>query len=303
VPKTSRAVVMRRTGGPGVLAVEERALAPLGPDDVRLRMLAAAVNHSDLEIRAGNWPLRREPAFPYVPGLEVVGDVVEVGAGVSGFAVGQRAWTAMQGLGGVRAERDGGYADHVTVAASVLAPLPLDVDAVAFATLGLSGVTVIEAVRALGDVDGKRVLVAGASGSVGTIAVAILRAMGAHVVALERRSAPPAPGSVDAVLDCVAGPLFAQLVSALVAGGRYCIVGAVAGGDVTFDVWSLLDGRSLTGYSSESLDGPTLSRATRDLLDLKLGVLDVTVLPLSDAARAHERLETRTVRGRVVLVP
>jgi NADPH2:quinone reductase len=46
------------------------------------------VNHSDLEIRSGNWPIRREPKFPYVPGLEVVGDVVEVAG--SGRAVGVR---------------------------------------------------------------------------------------------------------------------------------------------------------------------------------------------------------------------
>src|SRR5688500_11028010 len=112
--RTSFAVVMRRTGPPEVLQWEEVALRPLAPGEVRLRTLAAAVNHSDLEIRAGNWPIRREPCFPYVPGLEVVGEVVEVGADVVGFATGDRAWTMMQGLGGVRAERDGGHAEHVT---------------------------------------------------------------------------------------------------------------------------------------------------------------------------------------------
>ncbi len=110
----SRAVVMRRTGPPEVLAVEEVTLSPLARGQVRLRALASAVNHSDLEIRAGNWPIRREQRFPYVPGLEVVGEVVEVAPDVRGLAVGDRAWTVMQGLGGVRAERDGGYAEHVT---------------------------------------------------------------------------------------------------------------------------------------------------------------------------------------------
>ena len=129
----SRAVVMRRTGPPEVLAIEEVALAPLTRGEVRLRMLASAINHSDLEIRAGNWPIRREQRFPYVPGLEVVGEVVEVAPDVREFAVGDRAWTTMQGLGGVRAERNGGYAEHVTVAAGVLAPLPADLDPVAFA--------------------------------------------------------------------------------------------------------------------------------------------------------------------------
>ena len=120
----SRAVVMRRTGPPEVLTIEDVALAPLTRGEVRLRVLASAINHSDLEIRAGNWPIRREPRFPYVPGLEVVGEVVEAAPDVRELAVGDRAWTTMQGLGGVRAERDGGYAEHVTVAAGVLAPLP-----------------------------------------------------------------------------------------------------------------------------------------------------------------------------------
>lgn len=121
MPTIARAIVMRRTGGPEVLAVEEVSLAPLAPGEARLRALASAVNHSDLEVRAGNWPIRREPRFPYVPGLEVVGEVVEVADDVRAFAVGDRAWTTMQGLGGVRAERDGGYAEYVTVAADALA--------------------------------------------------------------------------------------------------------------------------------------------------------------------------------------
>jgi len=57
-------------------------LAALQPDEIRLRGIASAINHSDLEIRAGNWPIRRAEPFPYTPGLEVVGEVVEVGSGV-----------------------------------------------------------------------------------------------------------------------------------------------------------------------------------------------------------------------------
>src|SRR2546423_5165778 len=299
----SRAIVMRRTGPPDVLAIEDVALAPLAAGEVRLRALASAVNHSDLEIRAGNWAIRREPRFPYVPGLEVVGEIVEAAPDVRALAIGDRAWTTMQGLGGVRAERDGGYAEYVTVAAGVLAPLPADVDPVQFAAIGLAGVTAFEGLRRLGALDGKTLVVAGASGGVGAVGVETGRALGATVVALERSSPAPPPGSADAVLDGVAGPLFPTLVAALRAGGRYCVIGAAAGGDVAFDVWSLLDGRSLTGYSTEELDGAALAAATRALLDLRLPSPPTTVLPLAEAARAHALLERRAVRGRVVLVP
>lgn len=297
-----RAIVMRQTGLPEVLKLEDWPHASLAPGEVRLRALASAVNHSDLEIRAGNWAIRREPRFPYVPGLEVVGDVAEVAADVTDFAVGDRAWTMMQGLGGVRAERPGGYAEYVTVAAAALAPLPVATDPLKFATMGLAGVTALQALRKLGPLSGKALIVSGASGGVGSIATDIGRARGAEIIALDRGSPAPAPGTADAVLDTVAGPLFEPLVNALRANGRYCIIGAVAGGAVHFDAWSLLDGRTLTGYTTEDVSGEDLRSATRELLDLNLTVPAPTVLPLAEAARAHALLEQRAVRGRVVLV-
>jgi NADPH2:quinone reductase len=298
----SHAVVMRRTGPPEVLALEDVELAPLRAGEIRLRALASAVNHSDLEIRAGNWNIRRDPKFPYVPGLEVVGEVIEAAAGVTDVRVGDRVWTMMQGLGGVRAERDGGYAEHVTIAASAVAPLPRDVDPVAFATIGLAGVTAHGGMRTLGPLAGRTLVVTGAAGGVGAAALLLGRAAGANVVALGRDDPPPAPRTADAVLDVVAGPLFPTLVGALRHGGRYCLVGAIAGGDVRFDAWSLLDSLTLTGYSTEDLDGDGLRAATRALLAAKLAPVPHVVLPLAEAARAHAMLERRDVKGRIVLV-
>src|SRR5262245_14228008 len=100
-----RRVVMRRYGAPEVLAIEEASLVPLAEDEARVKMIASAINHSDLEIRSGNWPILRETPFPYVPGLEIIGEIVELGRAVRTFNIGDRAWTMMQGFGGVRAER------------------------------------------------------------------------------------------------------------------------------------------------------------------------------------------------------
>jgi NADPH2:quinone reductase len=294
---------MRSTGEPSVLVLEDVELPPLRAGEIRIRSLASAVNHSDLEIRAGNWPIRRDPKFPYIPGLEVVGEVIEIAPGVAEVRVGDRVWTMMQGLGGVRAERDGGYAEYVTVAASVVAPLPEDVDPVAFATIGLAGVTAYEALERLGTLAGRTLIVTGPSGGVGAAAVLLGRAAGANVVALHRHAPPPAPKSADAVLDVVAGALFPSLIAALRHGGRYCLVGAIAGGNVQFDAWSLLESLILTGYSTEDLDGEALRAATRALLDRKLPPVEHIVLPLAEAARAHAMLERREVQGRIVLVP
>jgi NADPH2:quinone reductase len=209
----------------------------------------------------------------------------------------------MQGLGGVRAERDGGYAEYVTVSASAVAPLPEDADPIAFAAVGLAGVTAYQGLQTLGALAKKTLVVTGPKGGVGSVAVMLGRAAGAEVVEVERGSAPPAPKSADAVLDVVAGPLFPALIASLRRGGRYCIVGALTGGDVKLDVWSLLGDLTLTGYSTENLDGEGLRAATRALLALELPPVQHTVVPLLDAARAHELLEGREVRGRVVLVP
>jgi NADPH2:quinone reductase len=299
----ARAIVMRRTGGPDVLVEEEVELAPIRAGEIRVRALASAVNHSDLEIRAGNWPIRREPRFPYVPGLEVVGDVVEVAAGVHGIRVGDRVWTSMQGLGGVRAERDGGYAEYVTVSEAAVARLPVEIDAVAFAAIGLAGITAFHGLQRLGPLPGRAIVVTGAQGGVGSVAVPLARAAGANVLTLDRGAPTPAPRSVDGVLDVVAGPRFPSLVGALRHRGIYCLVGAVGGGEVTFDAWSLLDAITLTGYSTEDLDGPGLRAATRAVLALALPPIAHLALPLEQACRAHDLLERREVQGRVVLVP
>ena len=292
-----KAIVMRSLGGPEVLRLEDKELAPLQPGEVRLRMLAAAVNHSDLDIRTGYSRIRRTPQFPYVPGLEIVGEIVE------GDDVGQRVWTTMQGFGGVRAERDGGYAEMATVSESALAALPNDLDPIRFAALGLAGVTAYEAMRRIGDVHGKTLLVTGANGGVGAAALQIARRLGATAIGLDRTSAPPAAASADGILDVVGGAMFPHLVAALRPHAVYCAIGATASADVTLDLWSLLDGRSLTGYSSEDLDGDALRRATTALLAMQLEPPPHTVVPLAEAARAHELLESRAVRGRIVLVP
>jgi NADPH2:quinone reductase len=305
---------MRSFGGPEVLALEEVTLAPLGPTEVRLRMLAAPVNHSDLEIRTGAWKIRCADPLSYVPGLEVVGEIVEVGSQADA-RIGDRAITMMQGLGGVRAERPGGYQELVTVDLSAIAVLPHDADPLATAALGLAAVTAHQALARCG---GPRIAVLGASGGVGSAAVAIAAARGQHVIAVARsadaasylrdlgaadvvRDASELP-RVDGVVDAIAGPAFEPALAALDDGGRYCMVGAMAGDRVAFSVWELFRALTVTGYSSESLDGPSLRAAIGDVLALRVRPPTWTTLPLARAAEAHRMLEAGGVRGRVLLV-
>ena len=322
---TTRAIVMRSFGDPDVLRVEELPLPPLGPTELRIRMIAAAVNHSDLEVRTGAWKIRRAEPFPYVPGLEVLGEISEVGAQVRAELLGKRAITMMQGLGGVRAERAGGYQHDVTVGVDSIAIVPSEVDPLAAASLGLAAVTAHQGLARLGPLDQRTLVVTGASGGVGSAACALGVAAGARVIAIVRSAAHAeylqalgvsriltsaaelAPASVDAALDSVAGPLFAPVVAALTDGGRYCMLGAMGGDQAAFSAWELLRGISLTGYSSETLDGAALRAACSDLFPRvmrgELAAPAYETMPLSAAAEAHRRIEARGVKGRILLVP
>jgi NADPH2:quinone reductase len=134
-PDEPYSVQMRGYGPPDVLIVAPLNRAPLGRGEVRIRTLAAAINHTDLEIRSGNWPIRKADPFPYVPGVEAVGEIEAVGDDVRGVRPGDRVITMMQGLGGVRGERPGGYSTHVTVDADSVASFPADIDPLLMAAL------------------------------------------------------------------------------------------------------------------------------------------------------------------------
>lgn len=326
---TAHSIQMTAYGAPGVLVWAAVDLPPLRPDEVRIRTIAAAVNFTDLEIRAGHWPIRKPDPFPYTPGVEVVGEIAEIGSQVTSLVPGERVMTMMQGLGGVRGERPGGYAQYVTVAAEAVAPTGPVVDPCVMAAFGLGGVTAFEGLLRLGPLAGRQVMVTGAAGGVGSAAVTLAKAQGATVTGIVTRAAQAeyvrslgaddiivcprgAPADfgaarVDGILDTVGAPLFAQCLGALNPGGTLSLVGAVGGSDVRFDLWDLIRPVTLTGYSSESLDGAALRRAVAALAgwiaDGTLTPPRFQTLPLTEAARAHALLEGRGVTGRVLLVP
>lgn len=323
------AICMWEYGSPDVLIYRPVPLLPLCAGEVRIQTIAATVNHTDLKIRAGIWPVKKSNPFPYTPGVEVVGRITEIGPAVSDWVVGQTVITMMQGLGGVRAQRPGGYAEFVTVDAAVLALVPPSVNPLAMAALGLVAVTALEGLRRLGPLEGRRVLVTGAAGGVGSAAIAIARVLGASVVGIVSRSEQAQyvrelgaeeviviakgrvpelpPASVDAVLDCVGGAVFGACILALRDKGTLALVGAVGGADVAFDAWQLIRPVTLTGYSTETLDGPALRIAVASLSGwLENGAIacpQYKKVALEHAAQAHQILDQSGVSDRVLLIP
>jgi len=327
---TEHAIEIDRYGGPEELRWREVEREPPGDGEIRIRTLFAAVNRADLEIRSGRWPVQQSEPFPYTPGLEVVGQVDAVGSAVDTVRSGDRVITMMQRLGGIHGERPGGYGEYVTVAADTVATLPPDVDAEHVAALGLVAVTAAEGLRRLELRPGARVVIHGASGGVGSVAVAMAGARGAQVIAVLPRTgkddyvrelgastvvhldeggvvAALGNRSVDAVLETTGARTFADSVAVLRRGGRLCLVGALTGDQLALSAWDLIQELQLTGWSSENLTGPVLREHIAQIVEhVRSGRLQPPAIhrfDMPDAAAAHAQLERGELSGRALLVP
>ncbi len=323
-----RAVVLNGYGPPELLRLEKVRRPTLRADEVRVRVLAAGVNRTDIEIRAGNWPIQKPQPFPYIPGVEVVGRVIEIGGGVKTLRQGDAVISMMMGMGGVRAERPGGYQEEVALRAADCALLSVDIDLFDIATIGLAGVTALAGFDFVGAGPDRRVLVTGAGGGVGSCAVSLGKALGTSIVAVTRDrrkadalarlgadevvvappgEAPPQLPVVTGVVDLVGGAMFGQLVKALSPGGKLCFLGGTAGDAVSFSASSLMEGISMGGWSSEVLDGAALRSAVGRLTSLmRRGTLSAppaAKFALADAPAAHHAVQRDEHIGRVLLLP
>ena len=303
-----RAMVVRRFGGPEVLESVEVPVPEPGPGQVRIRVAAAAVNPVDLATRAGILT-----TAGVIPPREVLGlgwDVAGVVEAGSGF----RAGDAVIGLRDRIAAPLGAYAEQIVLDAAAVAPAPAGFSPAEASTLPLNALTAAQALD-LVETTGT-VLVTGAAGAVGGYAVALAHARGLRVVAVasDGDEAPlrglgaefvargPAlgdrvrelvPGGVDAVLDTAL--LGLDALDAVRGGGEFVAFAAGAApiplrGVRVRSVWIRADGERLAELARLAEDGT-----------LPLRVADV--LPLAEAAAAHERLAAGGLRGRLVLTP
>jgi NADPH2:quinone reductase len=325
---TEHAIEIDRYGGPEELVWREVTRPAPAPDEVRVRTLYAAVNRADVEIRRGEWPIVRSDPFPYTPGLEVVGVVDAVGDRVTGIWPGAHVITMMQHLGGIWGERPGGYGEFVVVPADTLASFAPEIDAELMAALGLVAVTAAEGLGRLELQEGSRVVVHGASGGVGSAAVALAHAGGAEVIAVLPRAgkadyvrelgaaqvvcldeqdllAALGPRSVDAVLETTGARTFADSAAVLRRGGRLCLVGALTGAQLELSAWDLIQELVITGWSSENLTGDGLRAHIAQNTELvaagRLAAPAIHRFALADAAEAHARIERGELTGRALL--
>lgn len=248
---TMRAMTYDRYGGPGVLQLTSQPVPKVAPGEVLIRVRAASVNPVDWKVMAGGLDALMEVQFPVVPGWDVAGVVEQVGIDVPEHAVGDEviAYARKDWVHG------GTFAELVSVPVRTAAPKPRTATWEEAAGLPLAGLTAYQLLTRLDVGPQDTVLVHGAAGGVGSLAVQIARDLGARVLGtasarnhdrLRDLGAEPveygdgvvdrvralAPDGVDAVADLVGGVVDVT-TAVLKAGGRHASVadaGAIEAG-------------------------------------------------------------------------
>ena len=306
-----RVVEVSELGGPEVLRVASRPKPAPGPTEVLVAVHAAGVNPVDWKVRAGGGFLG-EP--PFVVGWDVAGVVEAVAGGVTWLAPGDEVlgmpWFPRQAAA---------YAEYVTAPARHFVRKPASLSFAEAAGLPLAGLTAWQALVDTADVrPGRRVLINGAAGGVGHLAVQIAKARGAHVLGTARAAkhdflrslgvdepidytagdVVAQAGAVDVVFDMIGGAHTATLAPAVREGG---IVIPLTGGltDETAEI-ARARGARATGLLVE----PDHAGLAELVALVESGALRVHVertFPLAEAAQAHRLGEAGRVTGKLVL--
>ena len=320
-----RAIAIQKPGGPEVLVVVERPLPEPSRGEVRVRVRATAVNRADLLQRMGAYPAPPD-APPDVPGLEIAGEVEAVGPDAGRLAVGDRVFGLVGG---------GGYAEAVVAHERALARIPERLSFEQAAAVPEAFITAHDAIVGQAGLAGGECLLVHAVGSgVGTAAVQLGRALGAFVVGTARTAeklSRARPLGLDAgvvaeggrfadavrkiaepavVLELVGGGYLAEDLRCLRPLGRIVLVGLLAGRSHEVDLGLVLTRRARifgTVLRSRPLEEKLSVMRTfeEQVVPLfargKLEPVIDTVMPLEEAARAHERMASNEGFGKIVL--
>jgi NADPH2:quinone reductase len=330
----NRVVQLRRFGGPDELEVVEAPLPTAGRGEVRVRVLASSVEYTDVVIRRHLYPwVRHRP--PFVLGYDVVGEIDQLGDGVSGLQLGDRV-ADLTVLGSNAAYR--------TLRADRLTRVPAGLDAAEVATLILSWTTAYQLLHRAARVQREqRVLVHGAAGAVGQALLVLGRptgielwgtARGEHAALIRELSAAPIdyqhedftrvlPDGFDVVFDGIGEDGYRRSFAALKRGGLLCAYGYSAGVQaqrrmVTMLMWIarlylwgwLSRGKRVCGYSINMMRARHPAWFREDLERL-FGLLATRAIrprvaeriSFDEVAEAHRRLEAGGLEGKLVLCP
>lgn len=323
-----RAVTLRCFGGPEALVWEDVSAPRAGPGEVVLRVHAAALNYADLLQRRGTYGIEQSP--PRIIGYECSGIVAEIGAGVTGWAIGDAACALVS---------SGAYAGFVAAPAAQLLPIPAGVDLTAAAALPEAACTVWSNILDLAALQsGESLLVHGGAGGIGSFAIQAAKAIGARVFATAGSSdkldrcrnfgadraisyanedfvgvieTETASRGVDVVLDNMGAAYLGRNVAALAPDGRIAMIGLQGGRDAEVNLGAMMRKRA-TLFTTSLRDRPPAAKARivagvlRDLWPhVATGRIRPVIdrgFPMAETAAAHAYMEGGSHVGKILLI-
>jgi NADPH:quinone reductase-like Zn-dependent oxidoreductase len=311
-----KAVAFTEFGGPDVLRVVDMPTPEPGPEQVRVRVVAATVNPTDILFRSGGrqFDPTQEPP-PWVPGQEVAGYIDALGGGVTEWHAGDRVAAVTRPAPGVR----GAQAEFATVWADSIASVPSDISLVAAATLPMNGLTALQSLELLRVAAGDTIAVSGAAGAVGGYVIQLARERGVRVLAIAApadealvrdlgadefisRNSAVVRCAREVISDGADGVVDAALIGAplggvLRDGGRWAGLRGVEGAPKERGIVAMA-----VSVARSLHDGAKLQDLMRLVQAGRLTLRVAQEFTPEQAAEAHRTLERGGVRGRLVLV-
>lgn len=330
-----KAVQLHAFGGPENLLYEDMKRPFVGSDDVLVQVHAASLNPPDWYLRDGYRALppewRPNPTFPLIPGTDVSGVVAAVGNNVSGFSPGDEVYSMVRFPEGIMSG-SGAYADYVSIPSSELALKPRGITHVEAAGAPMSLLTAWQFLVEPGHdvpnpfqpflhtavpLEGRTVLVNGAAGGVGHLAVQIAKWKGARVIAVASprnekllhslgadefidytlTAAETVVNNVDLVLDAVGGANMERFLSCIKQGGALFLVNPLG-----FCGQNEANKKHITVSSTQVRSSGAQLVEIGNLLEK--GIIRVVIdstYPLARAADAHRRAARGSIQGKIIL--
>jgi NADPH:quinone reductase-like Zn-dependent oxidoreductase len=310
VPSTMRAAAFDKAGGPEVLSIHELPVPAPGAAEVLIAVHGAGVAVWEADMRRH---VSSRAPFPLVLGSDGAGEIVAMGSDVHGFKVGEQVYGTGIGF----------YAEYVKVRADRIARVPKGLELTQASILAISGLSALQGIDDVLQLKaGQTLIIHGAAGAVGTVAIQLAKLRGAKVLAtasteeglalarqlgadavVNGRTADIAaaakqfaPEGVDAVLGLAGGDSLERCIDALRPGrGRVAYMYGLEPiprprGNMRMILYSFVGGTS------------ELERLNKAVEAAKLRVPVGAVYSLADAAQAHQRLEAGHVLGKIVLL-
>lgn len=312
LPINGKAITFKAPGGYEVIEISQRTVRPPGPAEVRITVKAAAVNPTDIGLRARGIP---DKSWIIVPGMDAAGIIESVGPGVSDVHAGQEVMAAVM----PRRPEGGAQAEHIVVPAASVVPIPEGASMAQASTLPMNGLTALRALELAGLTKGSFFAVSGGAGLLAHYAIAAARLQGLNIIADAKPEEAElvrsygativverGPGFVEAIRRSVPAGVDALLDTALLGEGAF---GAIRDGGIYIPVRGWADKPGERGlqikpvFVSEALERTEWLHLLRSMVAAGKIRLRVTrEYAPEQVADAQRALEAGGLRGRPVIL-